>query len=209
MHQSWQKELEKENRASTAKSKGTGLMCMCVCVCSVTQSCPALCDPMGCSPPGSSVHRISQARILEWVAISYSRASSRPRDRTRIYYIGKRILYYWAIGKPPNVYTEDFKKDHLKVLITRLNPSLCFRGEGQRRKQHPLESKFKIPREPEPMMLTSQTFYSETCHGISQISQVTFLSAYKTFSPGNRRSPCGRKCMWTQHIGTIKMTVEK
>ena len=42
-----------------------------------------LCDPMDCNPPGSSVHGILQARILEWVAISYSRISSQPRDRTR------------------------------------------------------------------------------------------------------------------------------
>ena len=41
----------------------------------VAQSCPTLCDPMDCSPPGSSVHRILQARILEWVAISFSRRS--------------------------------------------------------------------------------------------------------------------------------------
>ena len=40
--------------------------------CTVTQSCLTLCDPMNCSPPGSSVHGISQARILEWVAISLS-----------------------------------------------------------------------------------------------------------------------------------------
>ena len=40
----------------------------------VAQSCPALCDPMDCSPPGSSVHGILQARILEWVAISFSNA---------------------------------------------------------------------------------------------------------------------------------------
>ena len=39
----------------------------------VAQSCPTLCDPMDCSPPGSSVHGIFQARILEWVAISFSR----------------------------------------------------------------------------------------------------------------------------------------
>ena len=51
-------------------------------VCSVAQSCPALCDPMDSSPPGSSVHGISQARILEWVAISFSRGSSQPRGRT-------------------------------------------------------------------------------------------------------------------------------
>ena len=43
------------------------------------QSCPTLCDPMGCGPPGSSVHGILQARILEWVAIFFSRGSSQPR----------------------------------------------------------------------------------------------------------------------------------
>ena len=49
-----------------------------------------LCDPMGCSPPGSSVHGILQARILEWVAISFSRGSSRPRDRTQVSHIAGR-----------------------------------------------------------------------------------------------------------------------
>ena len=48
----------------------------------VTQSCPTLCDPMDCSLPGSSVHGIFQARILEEVAISFSRGSSWPRDQT-------------------------------------------------------------------------------------------------------------------------------
>ena len=61
-------------------------MCVCVCVCVcvrlVGQSCLNLCDPKDCSPAGSSVHGISQTGILEWVAISSSRGSSRPRDRT-------------------------------------------------------------------------------------------------------------------------------
>ena len=61
-----------------------------VCVCLVAQSCPTLCDPLGCSPPGISVHRIVQARIPEGVAISSSRASSRPRDRTPVPCIGRR-----------------------------------------------------------------------------------------------------------------------
>ena len=47
--------------------------------CSVAKSCLTLCDPLDCSPPGSSVHGISQARTLEWVAISFSRGSSQPR----------------------------------------------------------------------------------------------------------------------------------
>ena len=50
----------------------------------VAQSCPALCDPMDCSLPGSSLHGILQARVLEWVVISFSRGSSRPRDRTQV-----------------------------------------------------------------------------------------------------------------------------
>ena len=49
-------------------------------VCSVCQSCPTLCDPVECSPPCSPVHGVFQARILEWVAIPFSRVSSRPRD---------------------------------------------------------------------------------------------------------------------------------
>ena len=56
-----------------------------------------LCDPMDCSPPGFSVHEILQARILEWVAISYSMGSSQPRDRTlisSISCIGRQILYH-------------------------------------------------------------------------------------------------------------------
>ena len=47
----------------------------------VAQSCPTLCHPVDCSLQGSSVHGILQARILEWVAISFSRGSSQPRDR--------------------------------------------------------------------------------------------------------------------------------
>jgi len=57
---------------------------LCFCACSVMQSCPTLCDPTDCSPPGSSVHGVFQARILEGVATPSSRGSSRPRDRTRV-----------------------------------------------------------------------------------------------------------------------------
>ena len=74
---------------------------LCVCVL-VAQSCPALCNPMDCSPPGSSIHGILQARILEWVAIPFSRGSSQPKDQTRvscISCIGRQILYHWATWK--------------------------------------------------------------------------------------------------------------
>ena len=58
-----------------------------VSACSVTQSCLTLCDPIDCSSPGSSVHGILQARILERVAKPSSRGPSGPRDRTHVYYI--------------------------------------------------------------------------------------------------------------------------
>ena len=74
--------------------------------CSVcTQSCPTLCDPMDCSSPGSSVHGVFQARILEWVAISSFWGSSQPSDWTFlswISYFGKRILYH--LTSPPVYY---------------------------------------------------------------------------------------------------------
>ena len=56
--------------------------CVYVCVCVHAQSCLTLCNPVGCSPSASSVHGIFQARIMEWVAFSYSRGSSEPRDWT-------------------------------------------------------------------------------------------------------------------------------
>ena len=59
------------------------------------QSCLTLCDPVDCSPPGSSVQGILQARILEWVAMPSSRGSSRPKDRTHAFYL------HWQAGSLP------------------------------------------------------------------------------------------------------------
>ena len=61
--------------------------------CSIAKSCMTLCNPMDCGLPGSSVHGVDLAGILEWVAISFSRGSSRTRDRTCMPYIGRQILY--------------------------------------------------------------------------------------------------------------------
>ena len=66
---------------------------MCVLV---AESCLTLCDPMDYILPGSSVHGISLARILAWVAILFSRGPSWSRDQTHVSCIGRRILYYWA-----------------------------------------------------------------------------------------------------------------
>ena len=60
----------------------------------VTQLCQTLCDPMDCSLPSSSIHGIFQARVLEWVAISFSRVSFRPRDQTEVSHIVSKMLYH-------------------------------------------------------------------------------------------------------------------
>ena len=68
----------------------------CALCAKLLQSCLTPCDPMDCSPQGFSIHRILQARILDWVVISFSRGSSWPRDWTYISCIVWRILYLWA-----------------------------------------------------------------------------------------------------------------
>ena len=68
----------------------------CRVLCSVAQLCPTLCDPMDCSPPGSSVHGVLQVRILEWVAIPFSRGSSQPRVRTHVSCLASGFFYHWA-----------------------------------------------------------------------------------------------------------------
>ena len=65
----------------------------------VSRSCPTLCDPMDWSLPGSSVHGIFQVRILDWVAISFSRGFSRPRDQTWACHIVDRCFTIWATRK--------------------------------------------------------------------------------------------------------------
>ena len=62
----------------------------------VARSCPTLWDPMDCNPPGSSIHGIFQARVLEWGAIAFSRGSSQPRDRSRVSRITGRHFTVWA-----------------------------------------------------------------------------------------------------------------
>ena len=81
-------------------------------LCLVTRSCPALCDPMDCSPLGSSVHGILQARILEWVGMPSFRGSSQPRDQTQVSHIAGGFLtisslklhlksHSWGSQSPP------------------------------------------------------------------------------------------------------------
>ena len=89
------------------------------------QSCPTLCDPMDCSLPSSSIHRVLQARILEWVTVPCSRGSSRPRDGTRVSYvscIGRWLLYHQRHLRSLQI-PGDFSKCMLLVtrVLSRIN----------------------------------------------------------------------------------------
>ena len=75
----WVTELSEQGLFCPSMDSPQVHICECVCVL-VTQLCPTLCDPIDCSLPGFSVHWLLQARILEWVAISFSMGSSQPRD---------------------------------------------------------------------------------------------------------------------------------
>ena len=79
--------------------------CVCVCVCVfVTQSCPTLCDPVDCSPSGSSVHGILQAVILEWVAIPFSRDLPNPEIGLQSPTLQADSLSSEPPGKPIYIY---------------------------------------------------------------------------------------------------------
>ena len=91
--------IAKINQDCTYKSPS--LVPSTLCCCLVAKLCLTLCDPMDCSLPGSSVHGISQAKILEGVATSFSWGSSWPIDQTRVSCTGRRILYHWSTREAP------------------------------------------------------------------------------------------------------------
>ena len=66
---------------------------------------------MKCSPPGSSVHGISQARILKWVAIFFSRGTSLPRDQTQVSMLGRQLLYHWVTWEAHTVHNRTVFSD--------------------------------------------------------------------------------------------------
>ena len=83
----------------------------------VTKLCPSLCDPMDCSPPGSSAHEILQARILEWVAILLSRGSSPLRNQTQGSCVAGIFFTIWPLGKPI-IFLESLFHSHLNELTS-------------------------------------------------------------------------------------------
>ena len=84
----------------------------------VAQSCLTLCNPMDCSLPGSSVHGIFQAIVLEWIAIFFPRVSSQPRDRTQVSCIVDRRFTIWA--------TRSVIWDYFFKFFELMNPGIVF-----------------------------------------------------------------------------------
>ena len=86
-----------------------------VCAHSVTQLCPTLCDPMDYSTPGCCLHGILQARILEWVVISFSRGSPQPKDQTCVSCFGRQVLHRWATWEAmSSSFLNTHKCDHVQ-----------------------------------------------------------------------------------------------
>ena len=107
----------------------------------VAQSCPTLCDPMDCSLPGSSVHRIFQARVLEWVAISFSRGSSQPRDRT---HTADRRFTVWATREAPflSLASEFFRYSNHDLEQTVIYTRACYYNSAKEPRLGVLIDKF-------------------------------------------------------------------
>ena len=89
----------KQQQSQNTELYKKNLLCVLILL---AQSCLTLCNPTDCSLPGSSIHGIFQARILEWVAVSFSMGSSQPRDWTQVSHIAGWFFTVWTTSKAPN-----------------------------------------------------------------------------------------------------------
>ena len=103
----------------------------------VAQSCPTLCDLMEYSLPGSSLHGILQARVLEWVAISFSRVSSQPRDRTLGSRIPGRGFNLWSTREGQSYIILDQKTMSIETWLEFLEVFIYTLEQGKEIKRHP------------------------------------------------------------------------
>ena len=125
----------------------------------VTQLCPTLCDPMDYSPPGSSVHGTFQARILEWVAIPFSKGSSRPRDGICLLHCRQIFLPSEPPGKP-----------HFTLLPTmKVSESWGCSGSSSGASPKHTEDEGKIHLEPRSSLLIPCTYYHLEVPGVGDV----------------------------------------
>ena len=92
----------------------------------VAQSCPTLCDPLDCSPPGPSVHKICQARTLEWRAIPFLRGTSWSRDQIQVSHITGRFFTIWATREASTLahqFSSVQSLSHVQLFATPMNRS--------------------------------------------------------------------------------------
>ena len=126
------------------------------------------CDPMDCSPPGSSVHGILQARILKWVAMPFSRGSSWPRNRTRVSCIAGSFLTDWAMRESfTHIYPLYFQ-----IHIPNLSPFYCLSSSTHR---YNLWTVYHSSSN-----LASQEFICHTV--ITEMFKIDICWTFKTFS---------------------------
>ena len=145
-------------------------------MCSVAQSCPTLCDPKNRSPPGCSVHGISQARILEWAALPFFRGSSPLRSNLCLLYlcVGRWPLCHcatrearsrgWALPNPQTRMTYPVFTS-LPLLWRPQDQS----GDGERRRKEILPSSGEIFKSSGPKT------WNNDCNSWSQSSSLSFL----------------------------------
>ena len=161
-------------------------------MCVHTWSCPTFCDPMDCSPPGSSVQGISQVRILEWVVIPFPRGSSWPRDRTcvsGVCCIGRWILYCWATWEAP------------LVVLTRVNYSFhSWGGDGYCVGGYLLPESFAFP------SVWSWQFWKSFQDWWAVQRSISNITALSNFADANSHqgellASCADVC--TSHLGLV------
>ena len=95
----------------TKRESGKWHNCRDCSCCLVAKSFPTFCNPMVGGLPGSSVHGISQGKIFELIAISFSRGSSRPIDQTHVSWVSRWIIYCWATREAHRLQTACIKQN--------------------------------------------------------------------------------------------------
>ena len=133
----------------------------------VAQSCLTIWDPMDCSPPDDSVHRILQARILEWVAIPFSKGSSRPRNRTQVSCTASGFFTIWATREITMYYIHSVQFSH-SVMSNSLRP-------------HGPEPPWPPCPSPTPRVYPNSCPLSQWCHPTFSSSVVPFFSCLQSF----------------------------